>query len=109
MAYKIITTPAFERNFKKLFKKYLSLQNDLINLLNDLIANPLLGIPLGNQCYKIRLKISSKSKGKSAGARVITYVLINEEEIYLLSIYDKSELESLSDERLKSILKSLNK
>jgi len=50
------------------------------------------------------MAISSKSRGKFGGARLITYVKIIEETIYLISIYDKSESATISDiELLKRI------
>ena len=65
-------------------------------------------MPLGNNCYKIRMAISSKNKGKSGGSRVITFVKISQTTVYLLSIYDKSEKENISDSELKELLNSLN-
>jgi hypothetical protein len=62
---------------------------------------------LGNSTYKIRVAIKSKGKGKSGGARVITYVISENEEIYLLTIYDKSEFDSIDDKIIKSIIKTL--
>jgi hypothetical protein len=60
---------------------------------------------LGDGCYKIRLSIDSKNKGKSGGARVITCVYVNDNELYLLSIYDKAERSSLDDKELKELIK----
>jgi len=51
---------------------------------------------LGNDYYKIRLAITSKGKGKSGGARVITCVKVVVNTTYLVGIYDKSEKESIS-------------
>jgi len=62
------------------------------------------GTPLGFHLFKIRLKISSKGRGKSGGARVITFLVHQEKEIYLIAIYDKSEVENLSKEQLKGLL-----
>lgn len=62
---------------------------------------------IGNNCYKIRLAISSKGKGKSGGARVITYLYIKIETIYLLTIYDKGEKTGLKSNELKEIINSL--
>ncbi|MBW1619816.1 type II toxin-antitoxin system RelE/ParE family toxin, partial [Empedobacter falsenii] len=58
-------------------------------------------------CYKIRLAIKSKGKGKSGGARVITHLFIENETIYLLSLYDKSEQNSISDKEIKDLLKPI--
>lgn len=62
------------------------------------------GTPLGRNCYKIRLAVSSKGRGKSGGARIITNIVISEETVYLLSIYDKSEKENLTDKELLELL-----
>ena len=62
---------------------------------------------LGHGCYKIRLKIASKGGGKSGGARVITCLVAVRETVYLLSIYDKAEQETISDKRLGELLASI--
>lgn len=88
-------------------KRYASFADDYENLLMDLKANPRLGTDLGGGLRKIRMAITSKGKGKSGGARVITYTVIvqvDETEINLLTIYDKAERESISKEELKELL-----
>ncbi|HJP61862.1 MAG TPA: hypothetical protein VJ844_00385 [Mucilaginibacter sp.] len=110
MNYKIKTIPSFDRDVKILSKKYRSFKSDLIKLREILSDNPKAGTPIGNSCYKIRISISSKNKGKSGGARAITHVIsLNEIDgiIYLLSIYDKSEQESISDSEIKDLLKEI--
>jgi hypothetical protein len=67
-------------------------------------VTPSLGIPIGRQCYKIRLAIKSKGQGKSGGARVITCVVAVKESVVLLTIYDKSEKEDISEVVLKKLL-----
>jgi hypothetical protein len=71
--------------------------------------NPIQGTALGRNCYKIRLTISSKGKGKSGGARLITNFVIADETVYLLSIYDKSDKENLTDKELAELLKFVPK
>jgi hypothetical protein len=66
------------------------------------------GTPLGNDCYKIRLVIKSKGKGKSGGARITTCVKLVDGFVYLLTIYNKSEKENISDKELQELLKGLN-
>jgi hypothetical protein len=89
-------------------KRNLLLYNDEINtLIDELEENPLFGTPIGNRFYKIRLSIRSKSKGKSGGARVITFVKIIAETVYLVSIYDKSEQSDITDESLKQLFKEI--
>ena len=69
--------------------------------------NPTQGTSLGRNCYKIRLSIASKGKGKSGGARVITNIVIADQTVYLLSIYDKAEKENLTDKELNELLESV--
>jgi len=107
MSYKIVLTPFFEREFKKLFKRYISLKKDLEGVTSDLNENPRLGEPIGNNCYKIRMSILSKNKGKSGGARIITYIKFVDEEIHLIAIYDKSELSNIAEEQLLIRIKNI--
>ena len=56
---------------------------------------------------KVRMAIASKGKGKSGGARVITYNLYQEGDsviIDLLTIYDKGEISNISDEFISFLL-----
>lgn len=107
MNYEILTISDFDRNLKKLSKKYHSIQKDVFELGEKLKINPTQGDKIFENCYKVRMVISSKNKGKSAGARVITYVYVTKETVYLLSIYDKSEQENLSDNEIKTLIQSL--
>lgn len=107
MNYSVKAIPKFEKSLKKLSKKYPSLKNEFIKLITSLRENPEQGIPLGNNCYKIRLAIASKGKGKSGGARVITNIVISNSVVYLLAIYDKSEKDSLSNKELREMLKDI--
>lgn len=105
MSYNLIITAVFERDAKPLLKKYKSLKNDLASLFESLEKEPAQGKPLGKDCFKIRMSITSKGKGKSGGARVITCVKITNEKIFLLTIYDKSEKDDISDKELNELLK----
>ncbi|WP_445737023.1 type II toxin-antitoxin system RelE/ParE family toxin [Mariniflexile sp.] len=107
MPYNIIAVPKFKKELKKLAKKYFSLKDDFSALLKTLAVEPEQGTALGKNCYKIRLTIKSKGKGKSGGARIITNIVISETTVYLLSIYDKSDKENLTDKELKELLKSI--
>ncbi|MCX6322949.1 MAG: type II toxin-antitoxin system RelE/ParE family toxin [Sphingobacteriales bacterium] len=107
MSYNIIATPKFKRELKRLAKKIHSLKNEYATLLDELNINPATGTPLGYDCYKIRLAIASKGKGKSGGARVITYVLVTGKTIFLLDIFDKSEQENITDKELLLLIKGI--
>jgi mRNA-degrading endonuclease RelE of RelBE toxin-antitoxin system len=107
MSYKVIPIDKFKKEAKRLIKKYPSLKGELFELSNSLGSNPEAGTPLGNNTYKIRLSIRSKGKGKSGGARVITYLVTANKEVYLLTIYDKAEIDNVDDRILRQIIKGL--
>jgi len=104
MPSEIRITEHFKKEFKRISKKYASLPSDITALINSLKENPTMGTPLGNDVYKVRLAIKSKNKGKSGGARIITYLVDKNTIVYLLSIYDKSEKISVSDNEIKSMI-----
>jgi len=89
MSFKIVPIQSFLKEVKHLSKKHPSLKDDLRNLGAELALNPRLGQPIGRHCYEVRLQITSKGKGKSGGARVITHLIVNVENeiLYLLKIY----------------------
>lgn len=107
MNYSVKTIEVFERQVKRLLKKYPSLKEEMLHIVSTLKVNPQIGTPLGLSCYKIRLSIKSKGKGKSGGARLVTQVLVTDKLVYLLNIYDKSEKDSLSLSELKELIKSI--
>jgi len=72
----------------------------------DLLKNPEMGDDLGNNTRKVRMTIASKNKGKSGGARVITcnvLVSIENTDIYLLTIYDKSVQDNISTKEITKL------
>jgi mRNA-degrading endonuclease RelE of RelBE toxin-antitoxin system len=105
MNYSVKTIPQFDKQFKRLAKKYPSFKADFAKFIPSLRENPSQGTPIGNNCFKIRIAIASKGKGKSGGTRIITNFIVTDATVYLLSIYDKSEKENLSDKELTELLK----
>lgn len=105
--------PEFERRAKILAKKHKSFIKDYDEFLNSLAKNPFQGTSLGMGVYKTRMAIASKGKGKSGGARVLTYNINKLDDdgivITLLSIFDKGEMENVSDSYIKSIVKDARK
>jgi mRNA-degrading endonuclease RelE of RelBE toxin-antitoxin system len=107
MSYKVKTLDIFENQAKRLIKKYVSLKSELFQLVSQLKEVPKHGTAIAKNCYKIRFRISAKGKGKSGGARIITNIVIKDETVYLLSIYDKSDKENLTDKELDELLKNI--
>ena len=105
MSYKIEALPPFAKEVKYLAKRYKSLKEDILRLRDELLENPLSGTDLGGGLRKVRMSIRSKSQGKRGGARVITFtVLVDEGTIYLVTMYDKSEIESMSVKEIRKLL-----
>jgi hypothetical protein len=106
MSFDVIPLPFFTSQLKRLVKKFPSLRQEYADLITVLEHNPEHGTPLGNSCFKIRLAIASKGKGKRGGARVITLVMHINQAVYLLSIYDKSEQPDITDKELEALAKA---
>ena len=109
MKVKIIPSDEFNRQFKRLAKKYKSLGNDYMNLRKDIVENPFLGADLGQGVHKVRMSIASKGKGKSGGARVLTLIVqvSVDAEVTLLTIYDKGEISNVSDSYIQSLIRNI--
>lgn len=107
MPFEIIPNKLFLIDLKRLTKKYPSLKEDINSVVAELKQTPKIGEPLGKDCYKIRVAIKSKGRGKSGGARLITCIKIIATTVYLLAIYDKSDFENISQDELKSRLKEI--
>jgi mRNA-degrading endonuclease RelE of RelBE toxin-antitoxin system len=106
MSFDIQYSDTFKRGAKALAKKYPSLKQDLANLVIELAGNPEMGTPLGSNMYKVRMSISSKGRGKSGGARIITCVVYKREQILLAEIYDKADYSTVDEQRILKNLKA---
>lgn len=84
------------------------MEADIRQLAEQLQQVPQTGTPLGQDCYKIRLAIRSKGRGKSGGARVITLVVLQAQQVTLLTIYDKTEKPDLLPGELAALLADLD-
>ena len=107
MSFKVKTIPHFEKQLKKLVKKYPSLKKEYIALIDSIASNPTTGIDLGNDCFKIRLAIKSKGRGKLGGARIITHTVLIQQTVYLLSIYDKSKVKTIDEKAINQLLEEI--
>lgn len=107
MKFEIKATEDFRKSLKALSKRHRSLKHDFEEFTKSLLENPFQGDELCPGLRKIRMAISSKGRGKSGGARVITYTLVetdNEGWIYLLDIYDKSDYSTVDIAVLQKII-----
>ena len=104
------STMVFLKSAKKLSKRYPSFKADLVAFKESLEKDPNQGTILAGGVRKIRMAITSRVRGKSGGARVITLNCIVAEQvdkIVLVSIYDKADQESISDKEIREALTSL--
>lgn len=107
MSYNILTIPIFDKQLKRLVKRYPSLKKEIKELVDNLEEDPFQGAALGNNCYKIRLSIASKGRGKSSGGRLITHLQVKNKSVYLLTIYDKAEQTDISTSEMTLLLKQI--
>ena len=108
MNYSIESSASFDKEAKRLGKRYVSFKEDYLKLLDELSRNPQLGTDLGHGLRKVRMKMTAKGKGKSGGARVITFtVVISQQDavLNLLYIYDKADKASISEKEIEQLLK----
>lgn len=104
---KIRMSADFKASYKQLKKRHKSLEADFEKLLASLLQNPLQGVELIGGARKVRLAITSKGRGKSGGARVIIRVRFIRDELQLLYIYDKADMENVSDAFLRDVMQRL--
>jgi len=110
MSFEIQTTSYFDIEAKRLAKRHRSFIDDLQNFRESLLKNPYQGTELSPGIRKIRLTIGSKGRGKSGGARVITFTyLVNEKDgvVILLLLYDKADASSIKMNVVREIIKDL--
>ena len=111
MEVKISYHPQFAKDVKRLAKKYKSLVSDLKSVLSEIQNDPDLGVDLGHGVRKVRLSISSKGKGKRGGARILSYkrIVVNDNyiKIVLLTMYDKNEIENVSDDYIRYLINNI--
>ena len=100
------TVDLFDKQFKKLSKKYNLIKNDLISFMDDFEDIHKQSISIKNNLHKVRIANSNKNKGKSAGYRIYYYVKV-EDNIHLLSIYDKSEFSKIDETILDQYIEEI--
>ena len=97
----------FRASYKLLKKRHKSLESDFERLLASLLEKPMQGVELPGGVRKVRMAITSKGRGKSGGARVIIRVRIVDDELQLLYIYDKADMENVSETFLRDVMKRM--
>lgn len=101
-------TESFLKEAKQLSKKYKLLKSDLKQAVDEIEKQNDLGVYLGSDFFKKRVKNSSIPTGKSGGFRVIIFKKF-ENKIILISIYSKTDKENLTDDELAQLIKQFVK
>lgn len=106
-AFSVFESSAYQHSKKQLKKRFRLIDSDVTKFLHSLESVDDLGIALGDGIYKVRIANSDKNKGKSAGYRLITLLQVIESNIYLIYIYDKSDLENVTEKDLDEMIRGL--
>ena len=104
MSYSILPTHRFEKELKRLVKKFPSLKIEFKELIEEITKTHNLELLLAIIVVKFDQPLKAKEKCKSGSARTITYIYVDGETVYLLTIYDKSEKENLKPNELKMMI-----
>ena len=114
MSFSILITPQFEKDIKYYLKKkkYYKIKDDIDKVINELEQGNLVGneipglhLKINESVFKVRTVNSSANVGKSNGFRLIYYVIKNDKEIYLLTIFSKKDNDNLSNKEILDIMK----
>ncbi len=111
MNFEVIVTPHFLKVLKALSKKHKSLKKDFLHFAESLKESPFQGVELSPGIREVRLAITSKGKGKSGGARVITYTVVATEcdgTVYLVELYDKADFSTVDVSVIKEMVASIS-
>ena len=95
---------------KRLAKKYPSFKQDYKDFLVSIKNNPLQGDEITKNIRKIRMAIKAKGKGKSGGARVITFNILTDIEnghVVFLLLYDKKDASTVKVNVVKQLVRDM--
>ncbi|MBI2330996.1 MAG: type II toxin-antitoxin system RelE/ParE family toxin [Chloroflexi bacterium] len=92
--------------FTKHVYEYLS-EDEYIGFQSFLLQYPEAGKVVRGSSGVRKVRWAMSGKGKSGGVRVIYYFKKQEDEIWLLTIYSKSEVENIPSHVLKQIAKEI--
>ena len=100
----VVRVKTYEKAVIKLRKRFVHIEDDVELFLSTMSKIDDLGVHLGNGTYKVRIANSDKKSGKSGGYRLISYLKLVDNELYLLYIYDKSDYENISEQEIDNLV-----
>ena len=98
-------TETFTKAIKQLQKRFKNIETDCEEFVQSIQTTKNLGINLGNGVFKVRIANSDKKSGKSSGYRLISYLKLIDNKLYLMYIYDKSDFETVSEKQIDDLIK----
>ena len=98
-------TETFTKAIKQLQKRFKNIETDCEEFVQSIQTTENLGINLGNGVFKVRIANSDKKSGKSSGYRLISYLKLIDNKLYLMYIYDKSDFETVSEKQIDDLIK----
>ncbi|MCI3922473.1 type II toxin-antitoxin system RelE/ParE family toxin [Paenibacillus sp. TRM 82003] len=113
MTYNVVPTDVFlsDIDYYKRKKKYKNIDDDVSDIVKELEKGNFLGdeitgleLPVGEHSFKVRAANSDLKVGKSNGYRVIYYVVKDDLEIFLLTIYSKKDKEDIPKKEIIDII-----
>ncbi|MFA7571000.1 MAG: type II toxin-antitoxin system RelE/ParE family toxin [Sulfurimonadaceae bacterium] len=93
------------QSYKKLQKRFKNIETDCDTFIQSIQTTQDLGINLGQGVYKVRIANSDKKSGKSSGYRLISYLKLVDNRLYLMYIYDKSDFDTVSENTIDELIK----
>ncbi|TDQ36985.1 hypothetical protein [Aureibacillus halotolerans] len=109
--YQIIPTKSFDRALRNLTKKHPKAVDDIGDVLTslqngDLVGNAIPGLKHpNNKAFKVRSANVSGRTGKRGGFRIIYYLVTSDNEIYLLTVYSKSDKQNISTKEINELVR----
>jgi mRNA-degrading endonuclease RelE of RelBE toxin-antitoxin system len=101
------TSSLFNKQAKKLSKKYRNIKNDILTFMKNFDEVHLSSTTIKANLFKTRIKNSDKNSGKSGGYRVYYYKIDKDGITHLLVIYDKSEIEIIDESILEDLIENI--
>ena len=95
----VIETPTFQKQSEKIWS-----EDERLNFIDWIACNPMAGdvIPGADGARKVRWSIAGK--GKRGGVRVVYFNLCDDGVIVLITIYQKSEQDNISNSDIKKVM-----
>ena len=101
-------TATYTKAIKKLKKRFKSIEDDCDKFIQSIETTDDLRAELGNGVYKVRIANGDKKVGKRGGYRLISYLKLIDNKLYLMYIYDKSDFSTVTEKQIDAFITQLS-